>query len=326
MLEVASIKREEVSDKYIRHIVDQGQVDQKMYLKDYIWNMGVRCGINRDHYKIPTGLYRFGNPNENSKVILTGNYKLTFDYLRRYLKKDYWVIIIDTDGINVWCAAGKGRFGTAEVIRMLKAVSWPVNHNEVILPQLSGPGVQSHLVSKHTGKKVVFGPIRIEDMDDFVECGLKGNMRTISFNLKERLILVPNEIVASFKYIGLALIISLLPIIPFDFFWIILIGSLIGNMLFQVVLPILPFKMFFKNGYLLSLLLIPFLKFNPLSIGMVLLGMTYTSFVAMNFTGSTTYTSLSGVNEEMKVAIPLMIKTTGFSLLLLIVGIVMEVI
>ncbi len=37
----------------------------------------------------------------------------------------------------------------------------------------------------------------------------------------------------------------------------------------------------------------------------VLLIPTVTSFVAMNFTGASTYTSLSGVRREMRVAVPL---------------------
>lgn len=296
-----------------------------MYLRDYLWNMGVRCGINRDQYKIPTGLYQFGSPTKASKVIVTGNYKLTFDYLRRYLKKDYWVIVIDTDGINVWCAAGKGRFGTAEVIRMIQSVEWPTNHNEVILPQLSGPGVQSHLVTKHTGKRVLFGPIRIEDMDSYIETGITPEMREVRFDLKDRLILVPNELTISFKYLLVIFLVSLIPVVPIELFLIFLTASLIGNVLFTMMLPVLPFKMFFKNGLLLSLLLLPFIKMNLLSIGMVIFGMLYTGFIAMNFTGSTTYTSLSGVNEEMNVAIPFILKGSVLGIILVITGLVLEV-
>jgi acetyl-CoA decarbonylase/synthase complex subunit gamma len=46
---------------------------------------------------------------------------------------------------------------------------------------------------------------------------------------------------------------------------------------------------------------------------------TVSSFMAMNWTGSSTYTSLSGVKKEMKVSVPLQI---GFAL----IGVVLQVV
>jgi acetyl-CoA decarbonylase/synthase complex subunit gamma len=43
------------------------------------------------------------------------------------------------------------------------------------------------------------------------------------------------------------------------------------------------------------------------------------SFLAMNFTGSSTYTSLSGVKKEMKISVPIQI---GFAL----IGIILQVV
>jgi acetyl-CoA decarbonylase/synthase complex subunit gamma len=43
------------------------------------------------------------------------------------------------------------------------------------------------------------------------------------------------------------------------------------------------------------------------------------SFLAMNFTGSSTYTSLSGVKKEMKISVPLQM---GFA----IIGLVLQVV
>ncbi|MBN2795738.1 MAG: acetyl-CoA synthase subunit gamma [Clostridia bacterium] len=325
MFEVSGIKREVVSDRYIKHIVSEQKVDQKFYLKDHLWNIGVRCNINRDHYKIPTGLYQFGSPDENSKVLVTGNYKLTFDYLRKYLKKNYWVLVIDTDGINVWCAAGKGRFGTAEVIRMLKSVEIPVSHNEIILPQLSGPGIQSHLITQVTGKKVIFGPVRIEDMDTFITDGMHESMRQVNFNLKDRLLLLPVEIVSSFKYLLVALILSFVPGLPKETFWIFLVASILGNVIHPIFLPIMPFRKFYLNGFLLSLVLLLFLITNLNALGVILFGMLYTSFLTMSFTGSTTFTSLTGVKAEMDEAVPFMIKWGILAFIITTINILREV-
>lgn len=292
--------------------------------------MGVRLNVNRDGYKIPTGMYAFGQPNEKSEVIITGNYKLTFDYLRKHLKKDYWVLIIDTDGINVWCAAGKGRFGTAEVIRMLKEVDLKsyVSHKRIILPQLSAPGIQSQLITKQTGYKVNFGPVRIQDMDEYTnDFELTEQMRSVTFGLKDRLTLVPIELVSSLKILLISLLLSLIPFVPVELFYIVLAGSLLGNVFIPVLLPYLPFKMFYKKGLLLSLSLFGFLVLKPsiLTLAFIMVGGIYTSYLAMNFTGSTTFTSLSGVKKEMEEAIPFMIKAGIVSLVVLIVGIIMEV-
>ncbi len=56
-------------------------------------------------------------------MLVSGNYKLSFDHLRGSLAgRDAWILVLDTHGINVWCAAGKGLFGTDEVVRWVEAV------------------------------------------------------------------------------------------------------------------------------------------------------------------------------------------------------------
>ena len=326
MNEVINIKRDPVSDQYIKHCVDKGVVDQRLRLRDYIGNIGVRININRDQYKIPTGLYAFGKPDENSEVLVTGNYKLTFDYLRKYLKKSYHVLVIDTDGINVWCAAGKGRFGTAEVIRMLQAIELPVSHNRITLPQLSAPGTQSVLITKHTGKKVVFGPVRIQDMDEFFENGLSDEMRIVHFKLIDRMRVAPLELFVNLKYLIILWLISLLPFMPNAIFTLTLSSIILGTLVFPAVMPLLPFKMFYKNGLLLSMILFFTVPLTILNIGFILFGMLYTSYLAMTFTGSTTFTSLTGVKMELDEAIPRMFRWAGIAIIVTLVGIILEVI
>ena len=83
-----------------------------------IWK--VRWGIGRMHYTVPPGLYALGDPGPGSEVLVTANYRMTFDLLRRAAGDlDAWILVLDTGGINVWCAAGKGTFGTGELILSL---------------------------------------------------------------------------------------------------------------------------------------------------------------------------------------------------------------
>ena len=74
------------------------------------------------HYLVPPGLYAVGEPTAGSPVVVTGNYKMTYDAVRRTLAgRDNWVLVLETYGINVWCAAGKGTFGTEEIVRRVAA-------------------------------------------------------------------------------------------------------------------------------------------------------------------------------------------------------------
>jgi hypothetical protein len=78
----------------------------------------VRCGIRRYKYKVSPGLYAIGDPDEDSEVLVTANFKLTFDVLRKELDGiNAWMLVLDTKGINVWCAAGKGTFSTQELVK-----------------------------------------------------------------------------------------------------------------------------------------------------------------------------------------------------------------
>jgi acetyl-CoA decarbonylase/synthase complex subunit gamma len=51
-----------------------------------------------------------------------------------------------------------------------------------------------------------------------------------------------------------------------------------------------------------------------------MMSMAVSSFFAMNFTGSTTFTSLSGVKKEMRIALPLQIAASLLGLLLFTLG------
>lgn len=81
-----------------------------------------------------------------------------------------WLLIVDTKGVNVWCAAGKGTFGTAEVVRRINEfeIGKIVVHKKLMLPQLSATGVQAHKVTKATGFKIVYGHVDSKDLLEFV--------------------------------------------------------------------------------------------------------------------------------------------------------------
>ena len=107
----------------------------------------------RMNYTVEPGIYALGSPDGQSPVLVTANYKLSFDSLRGDLAGlDGWIVVLDTRGINVWCAAGKGAFGTEELIRRIRSnhLAEIVEHRRIILPQLGAPGVWAHMVREQT--------------------------------------------------------------------------------------------------------------------------------------------------------------------------------
>ena len=326
MFEVSQLRHETVSNKKIEHALNGKELLRKLSVKDYIGTLGARLGL-RDNYAIQPGLYQIGVPDESSDVLVTCNYKLTIDLLRKSLKKDYHILVLDTDGINVWCAAGKGKFGTAELIYALKnyGLDKVINHRRLILPQLSAPGIQSHLVQKVTGYKIKYGPVRITDMDKYTDSYLKTiEMSRVEFKFMDRLVLTPLEFIKGLRLVIAVMLLSLLPLIDDMHIWMTLLSLTLGTIIFPMLLPIRPVRMFFVNGLILGLVLNGLLFIQYISIfnlGWYLLMSLYTSYLCMNFTGSTTFTSLSGVDKEMNIAIKLLIRGAMLSLILMMIGV-----
>src|SRR5512134_2350477 len=160
----------------------------------------VRIGYRRGEHRVEPGLYLLGNPTPDSPVFVTANYTLSFDALRSALKGiDGYILVLDTQGVNVWCAAGKGTFGTDELVRQIEATRLHevVRHRVLILPQLGAPGVAAHEVKQRAQFKVEYGPVRAEDLPEYLKTRkATPEMRRVGFTLKDRFVLIPVEFVA----------------------------------------------------------------------------------------------------------------------------------
>ncbi len=285
--------------------------------RDTLDRWKARWGIGRMRLIVTPGLYAAGRPGPEDIVLVTANYKPSFDALRSELDgMNAWILVLDTKGVNVWCAAGKGTFGTEELVRRIAAsrLKEVVSHRTVILPQLGAPGVAGHEVKALSGFKVTFGPIRARDLKAFLAAGKADvAMRTATFDLGERLAVTPIEIVRILKYflIWLAVVIAWkafeggLTIGGVTSATLPLLGAiLMGTLGVPALLPWLPPRSFALKGGLLGLLwtgaagmifswgTLPFL-------GNLLVLPSVAAFLALNFTGSSTYTSQNGVNKEI---------------------------
>ncbi|MDR1607909.1 MAG: acetyl-CoA synthase subunit gamma [Deltaproteobacteria bacterium] len=319
---------------------DAPLVSTSLSFKDRLGGWKVRWGIGRVNYQVEPGLYAVGKPDGDSPVLVSANYKLTFDTLRKNLVGlDCWLLILDTKGVNVWCAAGKKTFGTSELINRLEAVklSERVRHRKLILPQLGAPGVSAPEIARRAGFSVIYGPVRASDLKAFISSGYQATkeMRTVSFTLRDRLVLTPVELVQAAKkslsVFGVLFLLNLFAAKPFDVNdFAVCAGTIfIGAVLTPVLLPFIPGRAFAFKGWLLGLcwatLAVGVLGwFAPgrrlFAAGYLLALPAVAAYLAMNFTGSSTYTSPSGVLKEMKIALPLIVISAIVGSALTIIG------
>jgi acetyl-CoA decarbonylase/synthase complex subunit gamma len=322
------------------------RVSSALSWQDHWGSIKARWGVGRMDYAIDPGLYALSNPDNNSPVLVTANYKMSFDRLREALPgRDVWILVLDTKGINVWCAAGKGTFGTEELVRRIESSGLKdiVSHRKLILPQLGAPGVAAHKVKQISGFKVYYGPIRAKDVAAYLDAGLKttAEMRIMIFPLKERIVLIPIELIETIKpFLIIAPILFLLSgiggpagfwanALNYGLFAVVafLAAILGGAVINPILLPYLPGRAFSIKGFLIGIVIaIILLYLRDINLhawpgrievlAWLLIIPAISAYLAMNFTGAATYTSLSGVKKEMRWALPLEITASVCGLLI----------
>jgi hypothetical protein len=300
-------------------------------IADRLDHLAARLAIRRSEHRVSPGLYSLGHPTSESPVFVSANYSLSFDALRSALRGvDGYILVLDTQGINVWCAAGKGTFGTEELVRrvMVTRLKEVVSHRKLILPQLGAPGVSAHEVKKQSGFWVEYGPVRAADLPEYLKNHTATpEMRRVKFTLADRLTLIPVEVAQGFLPMLAAAI-----VLYFLGGWTgslaALTAVLAGNVLFPLLLPWIPTHNFSTKGFLLGLVaalpfaLSVFLRHPEWNwwrqagqaLGYLLAMPAVTAFVALNFTGSTTFTSRSGVRREIFRFIPMMAWAFGIGI------------
>jgi hypothetical protein len=296
--------------------------DSEITLNNRIDHFLIRWGYRRGEHRVEPGLYALGNPDKESPVFVTANYTLSFDALRSALKGiGSYILVLDTFGINVWCAAGKGTFGTEELVRRIEATGLKdvVSHRKVILPQLGAPGVRSFEVTKRTGFRVEYGPIKASDLSVYLKTGkATPEMRRVRFPVLDRIVLIPVELVSVILPMIVLAVVAFLGL-----GWLaalgVLVAALTGTVLFPILLPYLPTKDYSTKGLLLGIITaLPFAAYQLMTLPsgewqtyasalMFLLVMPpAAAYLALNFTGATPYPSRTGVRKEIFTYIPVM--------------------
>ncbi len=300
---------------------DLKKTTSSLLFRDKLDHFLARLAFKRSSHIVEPGLYKIGEPDKQSHVFVSANYTLSFDALRSSLKGlNAYILVLDTKGVNVWCAAGKKTFGTEELLSKIASTKLDqiVEHKKIILPQLGAPGISAHEIRTKSGFRVEYGPVRATDIPMYLKTGISKEMRKVNFPLKERMVLIPVELV-------LSLIPALILGIGFYFLGGITMAmaffaaAFAGIVLFPILLPHLPTYNFSSKGFFLGILTsIPFAILVFLNqeyilwqkiiwaLSYLLIMPSFTSFISLNFTGSTTFASRHGVKQEIFRYFPVM--------------------
>ena len=192
-------------------------------------------------------------------------------------------------------------------------------------------------MARQTGFSVVYGPVRAKDIKNFIDSGFIATkeMRTVKFTLWDRLVLTPVELISAAKsslaIFGIMFLLNLFAVKPFELAdFLAYTGAVItGTVLTPLLLPVIPGRAFTWKGWLLGVVWA--LGFNWCidwftpefllsSIGYLLVLPALSAYWAMNFTGSSTYTSFSSVVKEMKIAVPLISVSLMIGIILLLIN------
>lgn len=146
-----------------------------------------------DQVSIEPGLYKSGNPTPESPIIVTANYEYTYIKVMRDLRGiDAWVLCLDSNGINVWCAARGENFGNEQLLEAVQnsGITEQVKNKTLILPQLSAGGISIPKLPKSFPFQIKYGPLWSKDLKSYLQSQptqKPESMRVIKFTLQKRI-------------------------------------------------------------------------------------------------------------------------------------------
>lgn len=127
--------------------------------------------------QVKPGLYEILKPNENSPLLVTTNFSLTFFTVSgdtENSKVPSWLMVVDSEGLSVLTAFAAGKF-TAELIAKNieeSGIKQMVKHNKIIIPGMVAR--MSGKLKELTSFEVVVGPRESSGLPAFLREYIKG--------------------------------------------------------------------------------------------------------------------------------------------------------
>jgi len=141
-----------------------------------------------------TGLFTFGNADANAPLLVSGDYFHTVRRLFATLSgRNCRLLVVDSAGINVWCAAGVGDFNENKIADALHTyeVEKTIAHRTLVLPQLAAAGVDVERLRELTGFTCRWGPASLDDLPLYLDSGCRVSeaMRQVRFSFVNKLLM-----------------------------------------------------------------------------------------------------------------------------------------
>lgn len=324
------------------------QFDSK---RDFIKSIIDQVFLFKKTFSVKPGLYYTGDHYDiTAPILVTCNYHLTVYKLWKTVNHlNTRILVIDTEGINVWCAAGKGKFCTAAIQEQLEKVDpnqlsvleiSKEHRLPLVIPKLALSGVKLKKLIDLNYQPII-GPIYMEEIPDFLHQKPLINCKTekFEFDISDRLFTLPGSLLQFLLYsiypaIPLFLLNAIFPNGCSNILWYqipILFFSVAT--LYIIIFPYLPSRKFAIKGLTLaSCLLLPILVvffINPISIGSIYSSLSLVSivlatgiFFGLYYTGNSGVSNYSLVKLEIVRYLPISAILYGLGLVMFILSIV----
>lgn len=263
-------------------------------------------------YVVEPGLF-FTGPryDQSSPLLVTANYRLTVFSLLRHLKgRTVRMLIIDTEGINVWCSSGKQRFNVEEIRKQIDRYETELltdqKRLELILPKLALSGVTIQALRK-AGIKPVIGPVYAKNLPAYLDHPPYRDQKTakVEFGVVSRLFTwLPGFVQTGVYFVYAALVFRTL-LIPAPI-WLLLILAMIIVTAYPLLFPWLPGRLFAIKGLwlagVISIGLSVYYFLGDVEVFDLFLGIVFTFatglFFALSYTGNSAVSNYTSVRKE----------------------------
>jgi len=111
---------------------------------------------------VTQGIYEIGTPNENSPVLVTTNFSLTYFIVSGEIEGSRvpsWLLIMDTEGLSVMTAWAAGKFSGDAVGTFVKkcGIADKVAHKKIIIPGYAA-SISGDMEEELPGWEIIIGP------------------------------------------------------------------------------------------------------------------------------------------------------------------------
>lgn len=119
------------------------------------------------------GIYPINNPDENSPVLVTCNFSLTFFIVSSEIESSRvpsWLCVQDTEGLSVMTAWAAGKFSGESVGTFINkcGIKDKVKHQSIVIPGYSA-GISGELEEELPGWNVLVGPREASQIPKFLK-------------------------------------------------------------------------------------------------------------------------------------------------------------